>query len=104
MPAPLVISSLRTPVRRLTISIFTPGIRAPEESVTVPRMSPAFVFCAGAIPAVLAIKSISSVFIFRLDAVSSGSDFPALPQRQVAQVTGAGAGDARRDRRVRRLP
>src|SRR5437016_3247068 len=44
-------SDLATPVSTLRIVTAAPGITAPVASVTVPRMSPEFVFCARPNPA-----------------------------------------------------
>ena len=42
--------SFETPVSTFKTLTVTPGISAPEASVTVPRMSPEFVLCAKHIP------------------------------------------------------
>src|SRR5260370_7688222 len=46
MPLPLVTNSLVMPVSRLVTVTLTPSTTAPVASVTVPRISPEFVFCA----------------------------------------------------------
>src|SRR5207253_10597829 len=52
-------SDLATPVSTLRIVTAAPGITAPVASVTVPRMSPEFVFCATPNPAMQENKTIA---------------------------------------------
>src|SRR6266849_2752338 len=46
MPLPLLTNSVVMPVSRLVTVTLTPSTTAPVASVTVPRISPEFVFCA----------------------------------------------------------
>ena len=45
MPAPLVVTIVLTPVCVFVIVTFTPATEAPDESITVPLISPVLAFC-----------------------------------------------------------
>src|SRR5580692_9256659 len=60
MPALFVVSSFDTPVSVFSIVTLTSETTAPEGSVTVPRISPEFVFCANPTALRSAIKTTNS--------------------------------------------
>src|SRR5262249_33696382 len=63
MPEPFVVRFLVTPVSVFKIVTAAAGMAAPVASVTVPRISPEFVFCAKANPGASTKRNESSAFL-----------------------------------------